>query len=134
MSCMIVCDFMTAACQAILSFIISQSLLRLLSNETVMPSNHLIFCHPFFLPPSIFPNIRVFSNESNFASSSQSIRASASVAVLLMNIQNWLFDLLEVQRTLKSLLQYHNLKASIFVTQPSFWSNSHIHIWLPEKQ
>ena len=58
------CDPWTTACQAFLSFIMSQSLLRFMSTESVMPSNHLILCHPLLLPPSIFPGIRVFSNES----------------------------------------------------------------------
>ena len=61
--CPTLCDPWTAACQASLSFTISQSLLKLMSIELVMPSNHLILCHPFFLLPSVFPSIKVFSNE-----------------------------------------------------------------------
>ena len=77
----------TAACQASLSFTISWSLLKLMSIESVMPSNHLILCHPLLLPPTIFPSIRVFSNESALPSGSQIIGASASASVLPMNIQ-----------------------------------------------
>ena len=76
----------TAAHQASLSFTISQSLLQLMSIESVMPSNHLILYHPLLLPPSIFPSIRMLSNESLFTSGSQSIGASASV--LSRNIQD----------------------------------------------
>ena len=76
----------TAAHPASLSFTISQSLLQLMSIESVMPSNHLILHHPLLLPPSIFPSIRMFSNESLFTSGSQSIGASASV--LSRNIQD----------------------------------------------
>ena len=77
----------TAACQASLSIINSWSLLKLLSTEPVMPSNHLILCLPLLLLPSIFPNIRVFSNESVLHSSGQSIGVSASV--FPMDIQDW---------------------------------------------
>ena len=79
----------TAACQASLSITNSQSLLKLRSIELVMPSNHLILCHPLLLPPSIFPNIRVFYNESVFTSGGQSIGVSASAWVLPNNIQDW---------------------------------------------
>ena len=111
----------TVAHQASLSFTISWTLLKFLFTETVMPSNHLILCHPLLLLPSIFPKTRVFSNES-VPSSSQSTgaSASASASVLPMNIQGWfplgLTDLISVpavQGTLKSLLQHHSLKASI---------------------
>ena len=79
----------TAVHQAPLFFTISWSLLKLMSIESVMPSNHLILCRPLFLPPSIFPSIRVFSNESVFfASGGQSIGVSASASVLPMNIQD----------------------------------------------
>ena len=76
----------TAAHQASLSFTISQSLLRLTSIESVMPSNHLILCCPLLLLPSVFPSIRVFTNESVFVSCGRSIGASASASVLPMNI------------------------------------------------
>ena len=76
----------TAACQAFLSFTIFQSLLKLMSIEWLMPSNHLILYQPLFLLPSLFPNIRIFSDKSVFASGGQSIGASASV--LPLNIQD----------------------------------------------
>ena len=74
----------TAACQASLSITNSQSLLKLTSITSVMPSNHLILCRPLLLPPSIFPSIRVFSNDDG-----QSIGVSASASVFPMNIQDW---------------------------------------------
>ena len=77
----------TAGCQAFLSFTISQSLLKLMSIELVMPSNHLILCCPLLLLPSILPRIRVFLMSRLFASGGPSIGASASVSVLLMNVQ-----------------------------------------------
>ena len=79
----------TAAHQAFLSIINSQSLLKLMSITSVMPSNHLILCHTLLLLPSIFPSIRVFSNESVFTLGGQSIGVSASASVLPMNIQDW---------------------------------------------
>ena len=79
----------TAACQASLSFTISQSLLKFMSIESVMPSKHLILCCPLLLLPSVFPSIRVFPNDLLFASGGQSIGASVSVSVLPVNIQNW---------------------------------------------
>ena len=108
----------TAACQALLSVSISWSLLRLMSIKSVIPSNHLILCHPFLLLPSIFPNIRVFYNESalqfkwpKYWSFSFSISPS-------VNIQDWFplgwLDHLAAQGTLKSLLQDHSSKASVF--------------------
>ena len=72
----------TAACQASLSFTISQSLLKFLFIESMMLSNHLILCHPLFLLPSIFPSIKIFSNESLFTSGGQNIGASTSASVL----------------------------------------------------
>ena len=108
----------TAACHASLSFTISQSLLKLLSIESVMPSNHLIFCRPLLLLPSIFPSIRVFSNDSalhitglKYWSSSFCISPSSEYSELISFRMNW-FDLLAVQRTVKSLLQHHSSKAS----------------------
>ena len=109
----------TTAHQASLSFIISQSLLKLMSIESVMPSNHLIFCHPLLLLPSIFPSIRVFSSESalcirwpKYWSFSFSISPSDEYSGLISFRIDW-FDLLAVQGTLKSLLQHHSSKASI---------------------
>ena len=109
----------TAACQAFLSIINSQSLLRLMSIELVMPSNHLHLCHPLILLPSIFPSTRVFSNESvlyirwpKYWSFSFSISPSNEYSGLISFRIDWL-DLLAVQGTLKSLLQHHSSKASI---------------------
>ena len=79
----------TAVCQASLSTANSQSLLKLMSIESVMPSNHLILCRPLRLPPSIFPRIRVFSKESVFHIKWPSIGVSASASVLPMNIWDW---------------------------------------------
>ena len=99
----------TAAHQASLSFNICQSLLKLMSTESVMPSNHLILCRPLLLLCSIFPSIRVFSNESVLHIWWQSIRVSASASVLPMNIWGWIsslidwFDFFAVQGTLKVL-------------------------------
>ena len=108
-----------AACQASLSITNSQSLLKLTSIESVMPSNHLIFCHPLLLPPSVFPSIRVFSNESvlhirwpKYWSFSFNISPSNEHPGLISFRMDWL-DLLVVQGTLKSLLQHHSSKASI---------------------
>ena len=107
----------TAAGQASLSFTISQSLLKLMSIESVMPSNHLILCH-FLLLPSIFPSIRVFSNDSvlhirwpKYWSFSFSISPSNEYSGLISFRMDWL-DLLAVQGTLKCLLQHHSSKAS----------------------
>jgi len=79
----------TAARQTPLSFTISQSLLKLMSIESMMPSNHLILCHPLLLLPSLFPSIRIFSNESALHIGGQSIGASALASVLPMNSQGW---------------------------------------------
>ena len=109
----------TAAHQASLSITSSWSLLRVVSINSVMPSNHLILCHPFLLLPSIFPSIRVFFNESvlrirwpNYWSFSFSISPSSEHPGLISFRMDWL-DLLAVQGTLKSLLQYHSSKASV---------------------
>ena len=107
----------TAACQASLSITNSWSLLKLMSIELVMPSNHLILCHPLLLLPSIFPSNRVFSNESVLCIRwpkcwSFSISPSNEHSGPISFRMNWL-DLLAVQGTLKSLLQYHSSKASI---------------------
>ena len=107
----------TAAHQASLSITNSQSSLKLMSIEWVMSSNHLILCRPLFLPPSIFPNIRVFSNESGHCIRwpkywSFSISPSKEYSVLISVRIDWL-DLLALQGTPKSLLQHHSLKASI---------------------
>jgi len=107
----------TAACQTSLSITNCWSLLKLMSIELVMPSNHLILCCPLILPPSIFPSIRVFSNESvlyirwpKYWSFSFSIICSNECSGLISFRIDWL-DLLEVQGNLKSLLQQHSSKA-----------------------
>ena len=109
----------TAACQASLSITNSQSLFKLMSIESVMPTNYLILCRPLLLPPSIFPSIRVFSNESvlrmrwlKYRSFSFSINPSSEHSGLNSFKMDWL-DLLAVQGTFKNLLQYHSSKASI---------------------
>ena len=111
---------LTAACQASLSFTVSRSLLKLMSIELVMTSNHLILSQPLLLLPSIFPSIRVFSNESVLHirwpkdwSFSFSISPSNEYSGLISFRMDWL-DLLAVQGTLRSLLQHHSSKASIF--------------------
>ena len=107
----------TAAHQASLSITNSWSLLKLMSIELVMPSTHLILCRPLFLLPSIFPSIRVFSNESVLCIRwpeywSFSFSSSNEYSGLISFRMDWL-DLLAVQGTLKSLLQHHSSKASI---------------------
>ena len=109
----------TAARQASLSITNSQSLLKLMAIELVMPSNHLILCRPLLLPPSIFPSIRVFSNESvlrirwpKYWCFSINISLSSEYSGLISFRMDWL-DLLAVQGTLKSLLQHHSSKASV---------------------
>ena len=111
----------TVAPQASLSFSISLSLLKFTSIELVMPSNHLILCHPLLLLPSIFPSIRVFSNESalhirwlKYWSFSFNISPFNEHSGLISLRMDWL-DLLAVQGTLKSLLQHHSSKASILL-------------------
>ena len=127
----------TAARQASLSITNSQSLIKLMSIESVMPSDHLFLCRPLLLLPSIFPSIRVFSNESvlhirwpKYWSFSFSISPSNEYSRLISFRMVWL-DLLAVQGTLKSLLQHHSSKASIhrssafFIVQltsiPNYW-------------
>ena len=107
----------TAAYQAFLSFTVSQSLLKCMSIVSVMPPNHLILCHPLLPLPSVFPNIRIFSNESvllikwpKYWRFSFSIRPSSEYSGLISFRINQ-FDFLPVQWTLKSLFQHHSLKA-----------------------
>ena len=109
----------TAARQTSLSFTISRSLLKFMSTESVMPSNHLVLCCSLFLLPSTFPSIRVFSNESalcirwpKYWSFDFSISSSNEYSGLISFRINW-FNVLAVQGTLKSLLQHHSSKASI---------------------
>ena len=120
------------------SFTISQSLLKLMSTELVMPSNHLVLCHPLLLP-SIFPSIRVFSHESalcirwpNYWSFSFSISPSNEYSGLISFRIDW-FDLPAVQETLKRVLRLSRVssnttvrKHQFFGVQPSLWSNSHM--------
>ena len=108
----------TVACQASLSITTSRNLLKLMSIELVMPSNHLILCHPFLLLPSVFPSIRIFSNESTLhirwpKDWSFSISPSNEYSGLISFTIDW-FDLLATQGRLKSLLQYQSSAASIF--------------------
>ena len=116
----------TATCQASLSITNSQSLLKLMLIELVMPSNHLILCHPLLLLPSIFPSITVFSNESalcirwpKYWSFSFSISPSNEHPELISFRMDWV-DLLAVQGILKSLLQHHSSKASILLHSAFF--------------
>ena len=117
----------TAACQAFLSITNSRSLPKLMSIESVMPSNHLILCHPLLLLPSIFPSIRVFSNElvlrirwPEYCSFSFNISPANEHPGLISFRMDWL-DLFAIQGTLKSLLQHHSSKAPI-------WSHTYWYI------
>ena len=119
----------TAACQASLSFTIPWGLLKLMSVESMMPANHPVLRHPLLLLPSIFPGFRVFSNELALCvrwpecwSFSFSISASNEYSGLLSFRVDW-FDLLAVQGTLKSLLQYYSSKAS-----KSSWSKYSVRV------
>ena len=109
----------------------SGSLLKLMSIESVMPSNHIILCHPLFLLPSIFPRIRVFSSESvllirwpKYWTFSFSLSPSNEYSGLFSFRIGWL-DLLAVQGTLKSLLQYRSSTHQFLDAQPPLWSDSH---------
>ena len=138
-SCLTLCDTMDCSPPVSLSIRNLQSLLKLMSIKSVMPSNHLILCHPLLLPPSIFPRIRVFSNESilcirqpKYQTFSFSFSPSNKYSGLISFRIDWL-DLLAVQGTLKSLLQHHSSKASVlhfsafFIVQRIFihdyWKN-----------
>ena len=122
----------TAACWAFLSFTISWSLLKLISIKSVMPSNHLILCHPLLLLPSIFPQIRIFSSESvlhirwpkhwNF---SFSISPSSEYSGLISFRMDWL-DLLAVQGIFRVFSNTTVQKHRFFSTQLSLWSSSHM--------
>ena len=128
----------TAARQAFLSITNSQSLLKFISIVLVMPANHLILCHPFLLP-SIFPNIRVFSNESvlrirwpKYWSFSFSISPSNGYSGLISFRMDWLISL--QSKGLSRVFSNTTVqKHQFFGTQLSLWANSHIHTWLPEK-
>ena len=127
----------TAAHQASLSITKSQSLLKFISIELVMPSNHVILCHPLLLLPLIFPSIRVFSNESVLCNKwpnywSFSISPSNEYSGLISFRMDWL-DLLAVQGLSKVISSTTVHKHQFFGAQLSLWSNSHIHIRLLEK-
>ena len=118
-SIMSLCKPMDCSTPGFPGFTISWNLLKLMSTESVMPSNHLILCHPLLLLPSVFPSSRVFSNESVLCirwpkdwSFSFSISPSKVYSGLISFRIDW-FDLLEVQGTLRSILQHHSSKASI---------------------
>ena len=123
----------TAACQASLSFTISWSLLKLVPIESMIPSNHLVCCHPILLLPSVFPSIQVISNVSalhilwpKFWTFSFSISPSNEYSGLISLRTDW-FDLLAVQGTLQSLLEHQIQKHQFFSTHVALWSNCHIH-------
>ena len=126
----------TAAHQASLSVTNSQNLLKHMSIELVMPSNHIILCHPLLLLPSIFHRTRVFPKSWLFVSGGKSIGASASEPVLPMNMQGWsplgLTGLIFLQsKRLSRIFSSITLqKHQFFSLQSSLWSNSHIYIWL----
>ena len=131
-SCLTLYTSQTAAFQASLSFTISWSLLKLISIEQVISSNHLILCHPLFLLPSVFPSIRVFSKERALSirwpmywSLSFGISPSSEYSGLISFRIDW-FDFLAVQGTLKSILQHHSSKASI-LWRSSFFMVQHSH-------
>ena len=122
----------TAACLVPLSFTISRSLLKLMLSESVMPSSHLLLCHPLCLLPSILPSIGVLSSESvlhirwpKYWSLSFSISPSNEYSRLISFRIHW-FDLLAIQGTLKSLLQHHSSKASI-LHRSAFFMFHHSH-------
>ena len=129
----------TATLQAPLSFTISRSFLKLMSIESVMPSNHLIFCHLLLLLPSIFPSIRVFSNESALLIKWPKYWNLASASVPPVNTQGWfplgLIGLISwLSKGLSRVFSSTTIwKYQFFGTQPSLRFNSHIHIWLLEK-
>ena len=134
-SCPTLYDPMDRTHQASLSFTISHSLLKLMSIESVMPSNHLILCCPLLLSPSIFSSIRDFSNESalrirwpKYWSFSFTISPSNEYSGLISFRMDWL-DLLAVQGTLKSLLQHHSSKASI-LRRSAFFIVQHLHPYM----
>ena len=129
----------TAARQASLSITNSQSLLKLMSIESMRPSNHLILCHPLLLPPSIFPSIRVFSNESVLLIVWPKYWSFSFWSVLPMNIQDWfplgLTGWISLQsKGLSRVFSNTTVqKHQVFGAQLSLWSNFHIYTWLLEK-
>ena len=137
-SCPTLCDAMDCSTPC-LSITNSQSLLKLMSLESVMPSNHLILCHPFSSCLQSFPASGSFQMSQFFASGGQSTGVSASVSVLPKNIQDWFL----LGFTGLTFLKFKGLtrvfsnttvqKHQLFSVQLSLWSNSHIHTWLLEK-
>ena len=129
----------TSIHQTSLSFPISWSLFKFMYFESVIPSNHIILCCSLLLLPSIFPSIRVFSNESVLHIMCPKYWALVSALVLLMNIQGWfpsgLTGLISMlSKGLSRVFSNTTIqKHQFFVTQPSLWSNSHICTWLLEK-
>ena len=137
--CPTLCDPMDTACQASLSISNLQSLLKLMSIKSVMPSNHLILCYPLLLLPSIFPHIRVFSNESTLCMRWPKYWSFSFSSVLPMNLQDWfplgLTGLISLQSKGLSRV-FSNTTVHMhqfFSTQLSLWSNFHIHTWPLEK-
>ena len=129
----------TAVCQASLSMTNNWSLLKLMSIESVMPSNHLILCYPLLLKPAIFPSIRIFSNESvlhirwpKYWNFSFCINPSDEYSWLI-SFRMHLLDLLAVQETLKRLLRHHSSNASILRHSAFFIVQLSHHTWLLEK-
>ena len=129
----------TTANQSSLAFTISLSLLKVMSIESVMSSNNLIFCHPLLLLPSFFPSSESFQMSQFFKSGGQSIGASASTSVLPMNIQSW-FPLgltgwicLQSKGLSRVLFSTRVWKHQFFSAQLFLWPNSHIRTWLLEK-
>ena len=138
-SCPTLCDPLGCSTHGFPSITNCQSLFKLMSIESVMPSSHLILCHPLLLQPSIFPSIRVFSNESVLRIRWPNIGASASASVLPVNIQDWfslpLTGLMSLQsKGLSRVFSNTTVqKHQFFSSQIPSWSNSHIHTWLLEK-
>ena len=138
----------TVVCQASLSFTISQILFKLMSIESVMPSNHLILCHPLLLPPSIFSSIRVFSSESALCIRGLSIGVTASASILPMNIQDWFplgltvlisfridwFGLLAVTVDSQESSPAPQFKSINSLVLSHLYGQTHIHTRLLEKQ
>ena len=129
-SCPTLCNPWTATRQASLSITNSRGLLKLMSSESVMPSNHLILCCPLLLLPSIFSSVRIFSNESVLATGGQSIGVSASASILPMNVQDWfplgLTGLISLQsKGLSRVFSNTTVqKHQFFSAQLSLWPNS----------
>ena len=129
----------TAACQVSLSITNSKNLLKLISIELVMPSNHLVLCQPLLLLPSVLPSIRVFSNQSVLCIRWPSTGVSAPASDLPMNIQDWSAlgwtgcISLQSKGLSRAFSNTTIEKHQFFGTQVSLWSNSHIHTWLREK-